>query len=515
MNTPVTPKFGDQELASVLPAVTWWRSPHLRKVNLFMVILSLFSSPGGFDGSLVNGLQAMPEWVNFMEKPSSTWLGFINAVYWIGALISTPVAAWTCNRYGRRVGVWVGVIFLISGTTMGTAASSANVFTASRAVIGCGMGWVSNAAPILLSEIAYPAHRGVFGALYMVGYYLGAAVAAWVTFATQAYDGPWAWKLPVLLQLLLPLIAVPGLAFIPESPRWLISRGRIEKARRILAELHTGGDTTSPLIAYEVQNIQEIIRAEYNAAASAGSMSVIKSPGNRHRLFITITLGVFAQFSGNGVVSYYLTVILRSVGVTQTRDQLLISACLQVWNVLFAAVGASLVDQIGRRILFITSASIMLTAFILISGLSGAFATSGNGPVGIAVIPFLFIYFLGYDIALTPMFTAYTCEIWPFGLRSRGLSIVWLSAMGCTVFNTFVNPIALSAIHWKYYFVFVAVLIGYWFTAYFFYPETRGYSLEHIAGIFDGKDAKVKQGIEEKTKPMAGPVATESEDVHG
>ncbi|GLA56853.1 hypothetical protein AtubIFM56815_006516 [Aspergillus tubingensis] len=358
---------------------------------------------------------------------------------------------------------------------MGTAASSANVFTASRAVIGCGMGWVSNTAPILLSEIAYPAHRGVFGALYMVGYYVGAAVAAWATFATQAYDGPWAWRLPVLLQMLLPLIAVPGFAFIPESPRWLISRGRIEKARTILAELHTGGDTTAPLIVYEVQNIQEIIQAEHSAAASAGYLNLIKTPGDRHRLFITITLGVFAQLSGNGVVSYYLSTILTSIGITYARDQLLISACLQVWNVLFAVLGASLVEKVGRRVLFITSASTMLAAFILITALSGAFASTGKG---------------------------------------SGLSIVWLSAIGCTVFNTFVNPIALAAIHWKYYFVFVAVLAGYWFSAYFFYPETRGYSLEHIAGVFDGKDAEVRQGNEEKPEPVVGPVATESEHVH-
>ncbi|OJJ71233.1 hypothetical protein ASPBRDRAFT_66226 [Aspergillus brasiliensis CBS 101740] len=509
MATPVAPKSGVQELAEVLPVASWWRSPHLRKVSLFMVILSLFSSPSGYDGSLVNGLQALPEWINFMENPSSTWLGFITAVYWIGALICTPVAAWTCNRCGRRVGVWVGVAFLVVGTIMTTAAPSANVFTASRALIGCGAGWVSNAAPILLSEIAYPAHRGVFGAFYMVGYYVGAALAAWITFATRGYDSSWAWRLPVLLQILLPLIAVSGFSFIPESPRWLISRGYMEKARTVLAELHTGGDTTAPLIASEVQNIQAIIQAEHNAAASAGYTNLLKTPGNRRRLFITITLGVFAQWSGNGVASYYLSVILKSVGITRTRDQLLIAACLQVWNVVFAAIGASLVEKVGRRVLFMTSASIMLTAFILITGLSGSFASSGNGAVGIAVIPFVFIYYLGYDIALTPMFTAYPCEIWPFSLRSQGLGIAWVSSIGCTVFNTFVNPIALSAIHWKYYFVFVAVLIGYWVTAYFFYPETRGYSLEHIAIILDGEDAEGGQ-VEKKTEP----VVTGLERVH-
>lgn len=91
----------------------------------------------------------------------------------------------------------------------------------------------------------------------------------------------------------------------------------------------------------------------------------------------------------------------------------------------------------------------------------------------------------------TPMLTAYPCEIWPFALRSRGISVVWLSVVIALIFNTFVNPIALEAIAWKYYIVFVAVLVIFGLTAFFYYPETKGYSLEHMASIFDGDEAAV------------------------
>jgi hypothetical protein len=85
----------------------------------------------------------------------------------------------------------------------------------------------------------------------------------------------------------------------------------------------------------------------------------------------------------------------------------------------------------------------------------------------------------------TPFLTAYPCEIWQFSLRSRGLSVTWISAFAGSFFNVFVNAIALEAIGWKYYFVFIFVLVVMWVTVYFYYPETRGYTLEQVAVLFD------------------------------
>lgn len=89
----------------------------------------------------------------------------------------------------------------------------------------------------------------------------------------------------------------------------------------------------------------------------------------------------------------------------------------------------------------------------------------------------------------TPLLTSYPCEIWPFALRSRGLTVTWMSCIIAIIFNIFVNPIALEAIGWKYYLVYVVILIVYGLVVFFFYPETRGYSLEQMANVFDKYDA--------------------------
>ncbi|KAE8142489.1 general substrate transporter [Aspergillus pseudotamarii] len=478
-------------VASVPAELPWWKDPKLRRLNFCLISMTLFSSSNGFDGSLVNGLQSLDSWLEFMQMPSSTWLGFINAIYAAGAIFSSMAAGWACNQFGRKPTIWIGVLILAVGSLLGAFAPNDTVFIVSRVFIGLGSGCVSVPGPLLLGEIAYPAHRSVTSALFMVGYYGGSVVASWVTFATRTYSSSWSWRLPTLLQILLPVAAIPGFIMTPESPRWLIGTGRVEEAREKLALLHAAGDITAPLITSEVTEIHAAITAEKEASSSSSYKDMVKTPGNRHRLLITVTLGIFSQWSGNGVVSYYLALVLDSVGISKTKDQLLISACLQIWNLIFAAIGATLVERAGRRALFLTSAGIMLVGYITITGLSGSFATTGSVPIGTAVIPFIFIFFAGYDIALSPLLTAYPCEIWPFALRSRGLSVVWISATCALIFNTFVNPIALDAIGWKYYFVFVAVLACYAFTSYFFYPETKGYSLEHMALIFDGEAAAI------------------------
>jgi MFS family permease len=113
-------------------------------------------------------------------------------------------------------------------------------------------------------------------------------------------------------------------------------------------------------------------------------------------------LGFFAQWVGNGVISYYLALILRSVGVTSVENQLLITACMQMWNLLFAIGGSFMIDGFGRRPLFLSSAAIMLTSYVLVTALSASFAQSGNTATatGAAVIPFLFIFFASYSSAL-------------------------------------------------------------------------------------------------------------------
>lgn len=186
------------------------------------------ASANGYDGSLMNGLQALPQWDSFMDTPTGSWLGFLNAVYWIGMGINYPLTAYVANKFGRKPGIYVGYIFMLSGA-LAVLSNSQVAFIMSRFLVGCSAAWFANAVPLLINEISHPSYRGVLSALFMCGYYVGGTIAAFVTFGTRNYANDWAWRIPSILQLLLPLVALPGLLMAPESPRWLVSVDRIEQ----------------------------------------------------------------------------------------------------------------------------------------------------------------------------------------------------------------------------------------------------------------------------------------------
>lgn len=185
-------------------------------------------------------------------------------------------------------------------------------------------------------------------------------------------------------------------------------------------------------------------------------------------------------------MSYYLTLVLDTVGIKDTNTQTLINGLLQVFNFVAAAGAALLVDRLGRRTLFLWSAIGMLISFIVWTACSATFNQTQNNALGRTVIGFVFIFYFHYDIAYTPLLLGYPTEIFPYSIRSKGITAELLSVYCSLVILAFVNPIALDNIGWRYYIFFccfdVLVLVVTWF----FFAETKGYSLEEIAEVFDG-----------------------------
>ncbi|KAJ4264227.1 hypothetical protein NW762_005421 [Fusarium torreyae] len=486
-----------EDLARVMPndGIPWYKKKHLLILNYYAVSMGLLAAANGMDGSLMNGLMALPQWYNFMDNPSGAWLGFINAIQPLSSTLGYPVVAYFANRWGRKKGLLIGYFFVTLGALLQAFTPNTTGFILGRLFLGQPSAWWGGLAPLLITELAYPSHRGFLTALYNSGWYVGSTLAAWATYGTRNYDNDWAWRIPSILQLAIPLVVLPAALLIPESPRYLIANGKISEARRIFTKYHAGSDERSLLVEFEMTEIERAIESEKAANNSTSWMDLVSTPGNRHRTFISVTLGVFANWNGVGVVSYYLAKVLDTVGITSVTDQTLISGCLQVWNLIIAVLAAALVDRLGRRPLFLISSVGMLISYVLISGLSGSFATTGNASTGLAVVPFLYIYYGFYDIAFTPLIVSYPAEVWSYQLRARGIALTQLSTYVAIFFNTFVNPIALDAIGWKYYIVFAVILVVITVTIYFYYPETKGHSLEEMAQIFD-KDQAVVTGHE-------------------
>lgn len=126
-------------------------------------------------------------------------------------------------------------------------------------------------------------------------------MAAWTTFGTFNMPNQWAWRIPSLLQAAPAIVQIVGVCFVPESPRWLVAQGRSEQAQKILIKYHADGRQDDELVRLSFLEMKHVIENEMGNETSWKSLVATK--GNRRRLMVIILLGIFSQWSGNGLVS--------------------------------------------------------------------------------------------------------------------------------------------------------------------------------------------------------------------
>jgi len=257
---------------------------------------------------------------------------------------------------------------------------------------------------------------------------------------------------------------------------------------RTLAYYHANGNDQDPLVQFEYNEIKEAIALDMSVAEQVTWGDLFKTPGNRRRMRIIIALAVFSQWSGNGLVSYYLSKVLTSVGITDPGTQNLINGILQIYNLIVAVTAGLLCDKVGRRTLFLASNIGMLTFFTLQTVCTARYFIDGSKGAGNAVIAFIFLFYGSYDLAYTPLIVSYTVEILPYQLRAKGFTVFNFTISLVLIFNQYANPIALNALHWKYYIVYCVFLAFELVFMYFFIIETKNRSLEETAAIFDGQE---------------------------
>jgi hypothetical protein len=205
--------------------------------------------------------------------------------------------------------------------------------------------------------------------------------AAWCTYGTFRLGSDWAWRIPSILQALSSVLQILLCWTTEESPRWLIYKDKSEKAAKIITKYHANGDAQDPIVDFEMAEIRESLHLEAEAAKNSSYLSFFKTAGNRRRFLIILAVSFFSQWSGNseysptrskmclmltlsGLVSYYLTLILNSIGYTAESTQTLVNALLTLWNLVWGVAFSFIVNRFGRRTLFLVSTAGVLATYI-------------------------------------------------------------------------------------------------------------------------------------------------------
>ncbi|KAK3722147.1 hypothetical protein LTR37_002580 [Vermiconidia calcicola] len=481
--------------APVMPKVDWKKSPNMRKLYFYAAILCVASATTGYDGSMLNSMLILPQWTGYFGDPSSETLGRLSAMYSIGSIASLPFVPILSDHFGRRLPIIIGCCIMVCSAAIQTAAVNLPMFEAARFFMGFGNSCAQLSAPLLLTEICHPQHRGRVTAIYNCLWNVGALICSWMAFGTSNISSNWAWRTPVLTQALPSVIQLCFIWFIPESPRWLLAHDRNEQALNMLGKFHADGDNMDPLVQFEYEEIKETLRLEFLAKKTSSYFDFFKTKGNRYRLGLIITLGIFSQWSGNALFSYYAGKIYEAAGVDGVRPQLGLDGGNKVLSLIISISCAMLCDRVGRRPLFLAATGGMLVFFMGATIAGSQYSRTGDSGTGIACVLFFWLHGVAYALAWSGLLVAYTVEILPFKLRAKGLMIMNVAVQVALTINNYVNPIPLDGAwlgeEWKLYCCYTAWLALELTVVYFFYVETRGPTLEEIARIFDGENAEV------------------------
>ncbi|KAJ3510111.1 hypothetical protein NMY22_g16072 [Coprinellus aureogranulatus] len=470
--------------------VPWYKKPNLRLLYiLFFPTCIGVEMTSGFDSSMMNGLQAVDSWDTFFNSPRSLMLGLMSSMYSLGAVVALPFVPLVTDGIGRRWTIVISSLIMVGGAVIQTCAYNFVMFLMARFVLGIGIPFAIVAASSLLGELSHPKERAIMGSLFNSCYFIGSIVAAGVTLGTFKMNSNWGWRLPSLLQVLPSALQIIFGFFLPESPRWLVARGRGEEAFAILAKYHAEGDMESELVKAEYVQIEKTLEAE-KETAKVGWMDLLKTSGMRRRILVGSALGLFTQWSGNGLTSYFLARILDNVGVTDNHTKNLVNLANTLWGFVNATAFALTVSRFRRRTMYLICSSSLLLIFTGWTVASARYAITGDQGSSRAVIAFIFLYSPAYNVAYNALTYTFLVELFPFHVRAKGITIFQAFSRAAGFFNTFVNPIGIANSGWRYYLMYVVFLAFEVVFIFFLFPETGGRSLEELAFLYEEDEAK-------------------------
>ncbi len=384
----------------------------------------------------------------------------------VGAILGASLGGALTGRLGRRSLIMVaGVVFIAS--SLGTAfAPTVPWLIAARVVSGIAIGLASFITPMYIAELVPARVRGALVAVNMLAITTG-IVSAYLTDYVLTGNGSWRWMFG--LGVVPAVVLTAGMWFLPDSPRWLVSKSRLDEARHALMRLRAPGE-----IAPEIADFQR------NTGKPVYPWKTeLLQPALRTPLTIGIGLAVFQQLSGINTVIYYAPTIFKFAAFQSTGASILAAVGLGAVMLVSHVAAIFLIDRVGRRPLLLTG---LVGQVIGLLALGAAFHFKQlSASIGDIAVGSLVVYVACFAFGLGPIFWLLISEIYPLDVRGAAMSVATVANWGMNLvvavtFLTLVDAVGHAATFWIYALITVAA----WFFVYKLLPETKGKTLEQI-----------------------------------
>jgi MFS transporter, SP family, arabinose:H+ symporter len=432
-----------------------------RRIFFWSLTSALAGFLFGFDTVVISGAEKTIQSL-WGLSPGLHGIAMGSALY--GTVVGSLVGGWPADKFGRKATLlWIGVLYLI-GAVGSALATNVGTFIAARVIGGLGIGISTVVAPMYISEIAPPQHRGRLAGMFQFNIVFGILVA-FVSNALLAGIGENAWR------WMLGVAAFPSLLYallcfgLPESPRWLLSRkGDRAAGLKVLQQIEPDVPTK------EIEAQADEIIALSSERASSGHFWTTRL---RKPILLAILIAFFNQLSGVNIILYYAPRIFGLAGL-ETKAALLQSVGIGVTNFIFTFVGLWLIDRLGRRtLLYIGS-----VGYIASLGFAAwAFFSEHYSIVPACIFAFIAAHAIGQGAVIW----VFIAEIFPNRHRAEGQTLGSFTHWIFAALLTSIAPEVFAAFRPGYIFSFFAgmmVLQLIWVKM--MVPETKGVPLEQI-----------------------------------
>lgn len=436
--------------------------------NSYILGISFISALGGylfgFDFAVITG--ALP-FLRTVFGLSAWWEGFLTGSLALGCIVGTLIAGNIADRLGRKPGlIFAAIIFALSSLGMAFA-DNLTVFVAFRFMAGIGVGMASMLSPLYIAEISPASVRGRNVAINQLTIVIGILVTNIVNY-NLADNGPEAWRWMFGLGAIPAVLFLVGLIWLPESPRFLVKVGKLEKAQSVLNKI---GNITF------ANNTLNDIKDSFAGDTQKQSYAAVFAKNVRPAVVIGITLAVFQQLCGINVVFNYTSTIFAALGAS-LNEQLFETVAIGIVNLIFALVAMWQVDKLGRKPLMLFGSGALAILYIVLALLlKNQAATIYVSVVVLAAIAV-------YSMSLAPVTWVLISEIFPNKIRGLATSVAVVSLWAAYFILVFTFPILAEQIgtygpFWLYAGICV---LGYIFIK-IKVKETKGKTLEELETI--------------------------------
>ncbi|TAF43454.1 MAG: MFS transporter [Sphingobacteriales bacterium] len=433
--------------------------------NKYILGISFISALGGylfgFDFAVITG--ALP-FLRTVFGLSAWWEGFLTGSLALGCIVGTLIAGNIADRLGRRPGLmFAAIIFAFSSLGMAFA-DTLSVFVAFRFMAGIGVGMASMLSPLYIAEISPATVRGRNVAINQLTIVIGILVTNIINY-NLADNGPDAWRWMFGLGAIPAILFLVGLIWLPESPRYLVKAGKLEKAQSVLNKI---GNVTF------ANNTLADIKTSFTGNTQKQSYAAVFAKNVRPAVIIGITLAVFQQLCGINVVFNYTSTIFAALGAS-LNEQLFETVAIGIVNLIFALVAMWQVDKLGRKPLMLFGSGALAVLYIVLALLlKNQAATIYVSVVVLAAISV-------YSMSLAPVTWVLISEIFPNKIRGLASSVAVVSLWAAYFILVFTFPILAEQIGtYGPFWLYAAIcILGYLFIK-IKVKETKGKTLEEL-----------------------------------